>query len=885
MKRLWIMIVVCTAMVACGGQEQPGSSSSSTTSSSNSSTSGSHSSSGNNSDLLSFGSPLGNQPIQEGLGVSVEVLAVNDEQVDEVDLYIDGQFFRTELTTPWDWNPAKGDTLLSSLLPGQHTLAAVARTFSGEEYSRSIEIEIVPASLRVDGLSLIDVGRQQTVANFDPIAIGELVEINLDALNINQFSIIANHEGAVASVIFSLNGSQYRVDNGAPFAITSNAAGSVPLPFDLQPGRYDISAMPYSEINGGGEIGAGKSIMIELLRSQLVWSDAPIRMTSSLAMGAPAQATLEVENSGNIVSSVRVVSAPEWLTVGNAGEVEPGETRTLTLTSPTCLQNAELSGSLTLAREADGFTQNIDVNWSCSDKPAFDLAIERFYFNQVVPANDSLEGSDGSKVRLVKGREGLARAFVVRNNFDNGAVPQVELHYRLVSGAMGVYPLTKPPAIPFEVDEGQLGASYNYLLPESFFQPGTEYYVVVDPNNAIAENSEANNRYPENGYLPLDIVSPPVMDIVFVPLYVSGNREFNLTDQDVEFLMESSMVFLPINEYRYSIRQPANYSGTDWVEALQLINTIRFEENQNKFYHGIVNGFIGDGNTGGIAFVSSKSALSYADPDTIAHEFGHNLSLSHTDCGGPAMPEPNYPYANARTGNWGYDIGRQRLIPPDRADLMSYCYPSWIGSFSFEKMIHYFALGQSPRTFQFFAPTIVDPAVVSGIIDGGTASIEGVMDVVGNFPRVLDVGAYSIVLYDEVGNEIHRAGFVPSVIDHSHKLHFDIPLPRQLLNSDTYRIKIFYEGHVLLSEAWLDKTVSAFSVSIWETLRRVDDNNVSIQWNADGQHTLWVRDADSGQLLGMDTTGELLVYTQAAQLELTYALQSRKIKRTVDVPN
>lgn len=836
-----------------------------------------------NSNLLSFVSPTPTTPVTEGASFEVRVTAENPAEITEISLYIDDVLLRTESSEPWEWSTATADNFFRTLLPGQHVLKAVATTNGGETHSKTQTLSIAPVDLRITGLSLVDVTARSSVANYDPIYMGEEVPIDLDNLNITEFSFLAGHEGNVGSVVFYINGTQFRIDNGAPYALTNNT-GPAPLPVNLTPGQYTITAIPYPQINGGGQAGPGKTIRIVIQKSDLEWSEQSIRLSSRLNTGQGTSFAWTITNNGNVEASINVVNKPSWLNVANTGNVPAGGERTLQLSTEACVQERQESGTLTLSTSNDDVI-NIAVSWFCGDRPAFDFALERFYFNQVVPQNDSLAGSDGSKVDLIANRKGLARAFVTRNSADDSSIPTVELHYRSTNGQTGVYPLQISGSIPDDVDESSLNNSFNAILPESFFQAGTEYFVVVDPDNQIAENTDSNNRYPESGYIPLNIETPQPMEIVFVPLFIPGAREFTLTPEIVEDLMSTSTMFLPISEYRYTVREPASYNGNSWTEALQLIDTIRRSEDRNKFHHGIVNGGIDNSATAGIGQLGGFTALSIPSPDTIAHEFGHNLGMSHTSCGGPLGAEPNYPYANARTGNWGFDILNGRLLPPDRADFMSYCFPTWIGSFSFQKMVSYFAKGEQPRNFQFYSPMPAEMSTISGTITGGNAIIESVLVEAGDmYIEPEQLSSYHVRIYDQQGLEIHSAMFTPTPLDHSNTVLFEIPVERSLLADEAARIELYHEDTLLLSAPWGSSAVFSKSINLEQSLSRIAENKIQIKWNNTSGYTLWVRDADTNKILGMDSTGELTVLTTAKTLALTYVKQSEKIRQVISVP-
>ena len=85
----------------------------------------------------------------------------------------------------------------------------------------------------------------------------------------------------------------------------------------------------------------------------------------------------------------------------------------------------------------------------------------------------------------------------------------------------------------------------------------------------------------------------------------------------------------------------------------------------------------------GIGYRPGNAALGFDIPgqpavvkETMVHEFGHNLSLLHAPCGGPAGADPQFPYANARLGAgtrfiWGYDAEARRFVDPTLASARS----------------------------------------------------------------------------------------------------------------------------------------------------------------------------------------------------------------------
>lgn len=65
------------------------------------------------------------------------------------------------------------------------------------------------------------------------------------------------------------------------------------------------------------------------------------------------------------------------------------------------------------------------------------------------------------------------------------------------------------------------------------------------------------------------------------------------------------------------------------------------------------------------------------------------MSLQHAPCGGPARPDPDFPYRDGNIGVHGYDPRADTLVDPSTPDLMSYCHPQWISDYNFNKALEY----------------------------------------------------------------------------------------------------------------------------------------------------------------------------------------------------
>ena len=108
----------------------------------------------------------------------------------------------------------------------------------------------------------------------------------------------------------------------------------------------------------------------------------------------------------------------------------------------------------------------------------------------------------------------------------------------------------------------------------------------------------------------------------------------------------------------------------------------------------------------GLGYMPGHSAIGWhylangRASEVMAHEVGHNFSLQHTPCGGPADPDPAYPYPGGVTGVYGFDVtagpyGPTAIKAPTMFDLMGYCTGKWISDYDYKKVLSFRAGGSA----------------------------------------------------------------------------------------------------------------------------------------------------------------------------------------------
>jgi hypothetical protein len=400
------------------------------------------------------------------------------------------------------------------------------------------------------------------------------------------------------------------------------------------------------------------------------------------------------------------------------------------------------------------------------EKNPHDLRIERFYVTQSVPSADSAD-SAAERVPTVRGRQGLFRVFVSANYAKAGVSPETVLHWRTGSGE-GEIALSGPATVPVDPDEGLLSKTFTGAFNTGFLKDGMEIYVEVDPDDQYRENSENNNRWPASGWFDLDVSTVPRFDVTFVPIRLNGQTAV-VTQQSAEDLLSETLRVHPIASFDVEIHSTYSFNGstqTDWQNLLYELSNLRSDDGSDRIYYGVLPQSICCG-IGGIGFIGFPVSLGIASPHVVAHELGHNLGLSHAPCGGASGTDGDYPYGGGGIGSWGYDIESGVLYDPQAyRDVMSYCSPSWISDYHYNKVLTF-------RTNIGYAPAYDVPAAgetllsISGTVEAwdtgsaatATGSSEGLRVTEANTAQAPSSGDYTLVGRDADGKQLFTASF------------------------------------------------------------------------------------------------------------------------------
>ena len=173
-----------------------------------------------------------------------------------------------------------------------------------------------------------------------------------------------------------------------------------------------------------------------------------------------------------------------------------------------------------------------------------------------------------------------------------------------------------------------------------------------------------------------------------------------------------------------------------------------------------------DGSAGGIAEQGGRTAFSGLNPGTIAHELGHNMSLKHAPCGGTPDVDHAYPHSDGTIGDWGYDFrDGGRLIPPQSYDLMSYCGPTWVGSYSFDKALR-FRLGDEGTSGALLTGPVRSLLLWGGVTAEGQPYLEPAFVVDAPPALPASTGEYTVTGQTALGDELFSLSFAMPEVSH-----------------------------------------------------------------------------------------------------------------------
>ena len=455
--------------------------------------------------------------------------------------------------------------------------------------------------------------------------------------------------------------------------------------------------------------------------------------------------------------------------------------------------NAGLSGTLPLSLMSISGLRELHLGGTglcVPSDPAFVDWLERMGRYRVSPC-----GHDGAvlltqavqssrfPVPLIAGDSALLRVFLTAPEGSTVDFPRVRARFYVDDAEVHIADIAaQSNPVPVEIDEGSLETSANAVIPGQVVQPGLEVVVETDPDATLDPALGLTRRIPETGRLAVEVRRMPTFDLTVVPFLYSPSPDRSIVDvvqsltPEHELLWETR-TFLPIGEFVITRHEPVMTSSRNQGTLMGETAAIRAAEGGTRHYMGTM------ANSDGGGLGQLGGFVTFSDPraDIIAHEFGHNMSLSHAPCNAYGV-DPWYPVAGGLIGAWGYDFrDGGKLVTPDAPDLMGYCPPHhWIGDYHFfNAMRHRFrtesvAASRAPGTGGL-EPTLL---LWGGIDDAGLPYLEPafVLDAPPALPR--SDGEYLIRGKTATGQELFELRFeMPRIGDGDGASSFAFALP------------------------------------------------------------------------------------------------------------
>lgn len=311
---------------------------------------------------------------------------------------------------------------------------------------------------------------------------------------------------------------------------------------------------------------------------------------------------------------------------------------------------------------------------------------------------------------VIIGKEGLLRVSVEPLD---GFTPRellVELTLASSEGPAASQMATKMISSASTVSS--LESTINFDIPAEHITGDLKYAVALrEVSGASAGTADPAARFPmtDGELIDLGARDAGPLRVMVVPYRYQGDGSARLPvmdDAQLALFERYLHSYYPASQIELSVHEPVDYDqpvgpNTGWEQWLDFHCSVRTNDDPDPkvLYYGVMSMRESQQAYGGGIYGISpvpNPAANYgrcsvgvgfqgdAAASTMAHELGHSLGLPHAPCGVDGGP---FPYENASIGVWGYSLGAQELRDPaEYSDMMSYCDPSFISDYNFEKL-------------------------------------------------------------------------------------------------------------------------------------------------------------------------------------------------------
>ena len=368
-----------------------------------------------------------------------------------------------------------------------------------------------------------------------------------------------------------------------------------------------------------------------------------------------------------------------------------------------------------------------------------DIAEIAVYQSVKIPIVKAGSAVTNKNAPVVAGRPGLVRVFV-------SPKPAFSPRELLVRLTLAEKSWEKKQVVNNASTDEALTSTFNFELDGASISKTTDFSVSIEETATGPAGDTSGARYPSQGTQPLGAKDAGgKLDVVVVPIVVGGQSP-DTSPARLEAYQKRLYQLFPVPEVSVTLHSPVTYSGSisgqsgnQWNAALDFLYSKRAADGAkpDQYYYGVFAPAPSFAQYCSGSCIAGLSALSPADdafsrgsiglgffgqngsfdsPDTMSHELGHAHGLPHAPCG--VSGAGAFPYAGAKIGAWGWDLLTSTLLSPtSRVDVMSYCDPTWISDFNYDRLFQRVAHVHGVQSQMYVEPGRAPGRFVSVLVD------------------------------------------------------------------------------------------------------------------------------------------------------------------------
>jgi hypothetical protein len=350
--------------------------------------------------------------------------------------------------------------------------------------------------------------------------------------------------------------------------------------------------------------------------------------------------------------------------------------------------------------------------------PVANLAIAKVSINQGVEVTLHLNGADITNLntQLVRERHALVRVFVAPLS---GWQPREVQAVLTLEGEQGTRQYESIVDVGAVSTDADLGSTFAFEIPgEDITSDQSMSVSLHELGESMFEGDASQSTWPSTGSYEAAFTSVGPLRITLVPVQYDADgsgRLPDVSDAQLQLYEDLLLGMYPVPSVEITVAAPFPWggvvgaSGQGWQQLLLAIVNQRgpLGLGNDEYIYGLFNAaptfndFCGFGCVAGLSLLAaspddamgrSSMGVGFTGQDsvlTLAHEVGHAHGREHAPCMLLGQPsDPDYPYANAVLGVWGWDGPNGALKEPNtNTDIMGYCKPNWISDYTFDGLL------------------------------------------------------------------------------------------------------------------------------------------------------------------------------------------------------